>query len=83
MIPEIVAPRIYMFCRSKVKFSFQSVTHKDDGSMTEVAIDFATYGTKPSGDRSGAYLFLPDGPAEVSAFWSVAGQCTQSQMKMS
>ena len=51
--------------------------------MTEVAIDFATYGTKPSGDRSGAYLFLPDGPAEVSAFWSVAGQCTQSHMKMS
>ena len=49
--------------------------------MTEVAIDFATYGTKPSGDRSGAYLFLPDGPAEVSAFWSVAGQCTQSRMK--
>ena len=35
-----------------MKFSFQSVTHKDDGSMTEVAIDFATYGTKPSGDRS-------------------------------
>ena len=46
--------------------------------MTEVAIDFATYGTKPSGDRSGAYLFLPDGPAEVSAFWSVAGQYTES-----
>ena len=33
--------------------------------MTEAAIDFATYGTKPSGDRSGAYLFLPDGPAQV------------------
>ena len=72
-----------MFCRSKVKFSFQSVTHKDDGSMTEVAIDFVTYGTKPSGDRSGAYLFLPDGPAEVSAFWYVAGQCTKNHMEMS
>ena len=33
--------------------------------MTEAAIDFATYGTKSSGDRSGAYLFLPDGPAVV------------------
>ena len=33
--------------------------------MTNVAIDFVTYGTKSSGDRSGAYLFLPDGPAEV------------------
>lgn len=36
--------------------------------MTEVAIDFVSYGTKSSGDRSGAYLFLPNGPAEVCFF---------------
>ena len=46
-------------------FLFQTITHKTDGTVTEAAIDFATYGTKPNGDRSGAYLFLPDGPAEV------------------
>lgn len=65
---NIVLENVFM----KVEFDsirglLKSVTHKDDGSMTEVAIDFATYGTKPSGDRSGAYLFLPDGPAEAHA----------------
>lgn len=43
----------------------QTITNKKDGTLTEAAIDFATYGTKSSGDRSGAYLFLPDGPAVV------------------
>ena len=53
-------------------FLFQSIMRKTDGAVTEVAIDFVTYGTKASGDRSGAYLFLPDGPAEVcTCFWSV------------
>lgn len=44
---------------------FQSITHKQDGSVTNVAIDFVSYGTTASRDRSGAYLFLPDGPAQV------------------
>lgn len=44
---------------------FQSITHKKDGAVTQVAIDFVSYGTKASGDRSGAYLFMPNGPAEV------------------
>lgn len=43
----------------------KSITHKQDGSVTNVAIDFVSYGTKASGDRSGAYLFLPDGPAQA------------------
>ena len=53
-------------------FHFQTITHKTDGTVTEAAIDFATYGTKPSGDRSGAYLFLPDGPAEVRKILSIS-----------
>lgn len=43
----------------------KSITDKQDGSVTSVAIDFVSYGTKASGDRSGAYLFLPDGPAQA------------------
>ena len=44
---------------------FQSITQKQDGSVTNVAIDFVSYGTQGSRDKSGAYLFLPDGPAQV------------------
>ncbi|KAJ7393930.1 hypothetical protein OS493_003599 [Desmophyllum pertusum] len=43
----------------------KSITHKKDGAVTQVAIDFVSYGTKASGDRSGAYLFMPNGPAEA------------------
>lgn len=43
----------------------KSITHKKDGAVTQVAIDFVSYGTKSFGDRSGAYLFLPNGPAEA------------------
>lgn len=32
-----------------------------------------TYGTKGYGDKSGAYLFLPDGPAKVGDLNSEVG----------
>ncbi|KAL9985464.1 hypothetical protein ACROYT_G007876 [Oculina patagonica] len=48
-----------------VRGLLKSITHKKDGAVTEVAIDFVSYGTKSFGDRSGAYLFLPDGPAQA------------------
>ena len=38
---------------------------KSDGVKTNTALEFVSYGTKSYGDRSGAYLFLPDGPAKV------------------
>ena len=31
---------------------------------TKAEIQFMHYGTKPRGDKSGAYLFLPDGEAK-------------------
>lgn len=45
----------------------QSITSLADGERTACHLDFVRYGTRHSGDRSGAYLFLPDGPGRVSA----------------
>ncbi|XP_052786751.1 alpha-mannosidase 2x-like [Mya arenaria] len=39
-----------------------TVVTKEDGSIRSTKLDFVMYGTKNhNGDRSGAYLFLPDG----------------------
>ncbi|XP_046396724.1 alpha-mannosidase 2 [Ischnura elegans] len=45
----------------------KALTLKDgiDSLTTPVHIDFARYGARPGTERSGAYLFLPDGEAEV------------------
>uniref|UniRef100_A0A8C1U3C8 Alpha-mannosidase n=1 Tax=Cyprinus carpio TaxID=7962 RepID=A0A8C1U3C8_CYPCA len=43
----------------------ESVRRKDDPQEVRVQIQFLTYGTRPSKDKSGAYLFLPDGNAKV------------------
>jgi alpha-mannosidase II len=45
----------------------QSITTLSDGQRTPCQLDFARYGTRNRGDRSGAYLFLPDGPGRVSS----------------
>ncbi|XP_073716910.1 alpha-mannosidase 2 [Misgurnus anguillicaudatus] len=38
---------------------------KDDGSEHQVKVGFAWYGTTSNKDKSGAYLFLPDGDATI------------------
>jgi alpha-mannosidase II len=43
----------------------QSIRRKDDPQELKVQIQFVTYGTRSSKDKSGAYLFLPDGKAKV------------------
>eukprot|EP00095_Tigriopus_kingsejongensis_P010888 maker-scaffold1216_size55193-snap-gene-0.9 protein:Tk10888 transcript:maker-scaffold1216_size55193-snap-gene-0.9-mRNA-1 annotation:"alpha-mannosidase 2" len=43
----------------------QSITSVDDKLKTEVKLEFVIYGTRKSGDKSGAYLFMPDGPAQI------------------
>uniref|UniRef100_A0AAR2IX91 Alpha-mannosidase n=1 Tax=Pygocentrus nattereri TaxID=42514 RepID=A0AAR2IX91_PYGNA len=40
------------------------IRRKDDPQEVRVQIQFFTYGTRPSKDKSGAYLFLPDGNAK-------------------
>uniref|UniRef100_A0A674DSV5 mannosyl-oligosaccharide 1,3-1,6-alpha-mannosidase n=1 Tax=Salmo trutta TaxID=8032 RepID=A0A674DSV5_SALTR len=42
----------------------QSIRRKDDPQELKVQIQFVTYGTRSSKDKSGAYLFLPDGKAK-------------------
>ncbi|XP_076847851.1 alpha-mannosidase 2x isoform X1 [Brachyhypopomus gauderio] len=42
----------------------ESVRRKDDTQEVRVQVQFLTYGTRPSKDKSGAYLFLPDGNAK-------------------
>ena len=46
-------------------YSFQSVTTKEDGVTHQTRVEFVKYGTAHKKDKSGAYLFLPDGPAKV------------------
>uniref|UniRef100_A0ABM0LVX2 Alpha-mannosidase 2-like n=1 Tax=Saccoglossus kowalevskii TaxID=10224 RepID=A0ABM0LVX2_SACKO len=43
----------------------QSLTTKSDGKTTSLSVDFVMYGTRMSKDKSGAYLFLPDGQAKI------------------
>lgn len=40
---------------------------KEDGKQHEVKVQFLWYGTTNKRDKSGAYLFLPDGQGQVSA----------------
>lgn len=42
----------------------ESIKRKDDPQEVKVQIQFMIYGTRPSKDKSGAYLFLPDGKAK-------------------
>uniref|UniRef100_A0A8C7QXA3 Alpha-mannosidase n=1 Tax=Oncorhynchus mykiss TaxID=8022 RepID=A0A8C7QXA3_ONCMY len=38
---------------------------KEDGSEHQIKVEFAWYGTTSNRDKSGAYLFLPDGEAKM------------------
>lgn len=43
------------------------MVNKEDGKRHEVKVQFSWYGTTSKKDKSGAYLFLPDGEAKVRA----------------
>uniref|UniRef100_A0A8C9SXX2 Alpha-mannosidase n=1 Tax=Scleropages formosus TaxID=113540 RepID=A0A8C9SXX2_SCLFO len=42
----------------------ESIRRKDDPQEVRVQMEMLIYGTRPSKDKSGAYLFLPDGKAK-------------------
>uniref|UniRef100_A0A4W5P7Q4 Alpha-mannosidase n=1 Tax=Hucho hucho TaxID=62062 RepID=A0A4W5P7Q4_9TELE len=43
----------------------QRLKLKEDGSEHQIKVEFAWYGTTSNRDKSGAYLFLPDGEAKM------------------
>ncbi|XP_078056084.1 alpha-mannosidase 2x isoform X2 [Mustelus asterias] len=43
----------------------ESIKRKDDQLKQKVQMEFVWYGTRPFKDKSGAYLFLPDGEAKA------------------
>uniref|UniRef100_A0A8C3B1W8 mannosyl-oligosaccharide 1,3-1,6-alpha-mannosidase n=1 Tax=Cyclopterus lumpus TaxID=8103 RepID=A0A8C3B1W8_CYCLU len=49
---------------SASQMSAESIKRKDDPQEVKVQMQFIVYGTRPSKDKSGAYLFLPDGKAK-------------------
>ncbi|KAL3885282.1 hypothetical protein ACJMK2_025366 [Sinanodonta woodiana] len=68
-------PSNFAFENAQLKAEFsestgllQTVTTKFDGVKHDAQIGFFTYGTKVSKERSGAYLFLPDGEAKPIPF---------------
>lgn len=62
--PFISSNLTLLFC-SIAFFFLQSIKRKDDPQEVKVQMQFMIYGTRPSKDKSGAYLFLPDGKAKV------------------
>lgn len=44
---------------------WQSIRRVDEEQEQRVDMEFLIYGTRASKDKSGAYLFLPDGEAQV------------------
>ncbi|KAM4809146.1 alpha-mannosidase 2 [Rhinophrynus dorsalis] len=42
----------------------KKMKRKEDGKMHQVKVDFTWYGTTNNRDKSGAYLFIPDGEAK-------------------
>lgn len=46
-------------------WNFQEVLMKDSQDLLRTEVVFVRYGTQSGKERSGAYLFLPNGEAEV------------------
>ncbi|KAG7267578.1 hypothetical protein CRUP_005998 [Coryphaenoides rupestris] len=51
----------------------ESIRLKDEPQEVKLQMQFLMYGTRPSKDKSGAYLFLPDGKAKTVRIHNVPG----------
>ncbi|XP_019388008.1 PREDICTED: alpha-mannosidase 2 [Crocodylus porosus] len=68
-VDDIILENSYM----KLWFSgnsglLEKITTKEDGKNHQIKVEFAWYGTTSNRDKSGAYLFLPDGEAKPYIF---------------
>jgi len=50
----------------------QEMSLRDSGTVVKTDLHFVRYGTRAGKERSGAYLFLPDGEAKVGLLISCA-----------
>lgn len=64
-IIDVFSSSFLSVCVRSLLCVYQSIRRKDDPQEVRVQIQFLTYGTRASKDKSGAYLFLPDGIAMV------------------
>uniref|UniRef100_A0A663MVE3 mannosyl-oligosaccharide 1,3-1,6-alpha-mannosidase n=1 Tax=Athene cunicularia TaxID=194338 RepID=A0A663MVE3_ATHCN len=48
--------------------AYEKINTKEDGKNHQMKVEFAWYGTTSNRDKSGAYLFLPDGDAKPYIF---------------
>uniref|UniRef100_A0A8D2NFB1 mannosyl-oligosaccharide 1,3-1,6-alpha-mannosidase n=1 Tax=Zonotrichia albicollis TaxID=44394 RepID=A0A8D2NFB1_ZONAL len=48
--------------------AYQKINSKEEGKSNQMKVEFAWYGTTSNRDKSGAYLFLPDGDAKPYIF---------------
>ncbi|XP_006876984.1 PREDICTED: alpha-mannosidase 2-like [Chrysochloris asiatica] len=46
----------------------EEIINKEDGKRHDVKLEFSWYGTTSKKDKSGAYLFLPDGEAKLYGY---------------
>ncbi|XP_068781160.1 alpha-mannosidase 2 isoform X1 [Struthio camelus] len=68
-VDNIILENAYM----KLWFSgmsglLEKINTKEDGKNHQMKVEFAWYGTTSNRDKSGAYLFLPDGDAKPYVF---------------
>ncbi|KAJ7423563.1 alpha-mannosidase 2 isoform X3 [Pitangus sulphuratus] len=56
----------------------EKINTKEDGKNHQMKVEFAWYGTTSNRDKSGAYLFLPDGDAKVQISKNILGLEGQS-----
>ncbi|XP_035246262.1 alpha-mannosidase 2 isoform X2 [Anguilla anguilla] len=60
----IESPLLKIWCSSESGI-MEKIKNKEDGAEQHIKVDFLWYGTTSKRDKSGAYLFLPDGEAKI------------------
>ncbi|KAI1905296.1 hypothetical protein AGOR_G00014640 [Albula goreensis] len=58
------SPVLKVWC-SSTSGIMEKIKNKEDGTEQHIKVEFIWYGTTSNRDKSGAYLFLPDGEAKM------------------
>ncbi|KAJ8385504.1 hypothetical protein AAFF_G00185400 [Aldrovandia affinis] len=60
----VESPLLKIWCSSTTG-TMEKIKIKEDGTEQHIKVEFIWYGTTSNRDKSGAYLFLPDGEAKI------------------